>query len=362
MGKNKVPDFAADRLRLVEHETERIGQALCEMQDGGVPADDFRDEFSEYEIQQESKCCTLLAREIGLLLELRFGTRDSKYEECPEKILKLRKALIEEVGPGDWTEKQRRHLSGELQDIYEDGIAYYKWYEGRRGDTVYGPDAVPKECPWDLNSLLWGRIDDMLTFRTMADREDEMAESDRVLLILEDRIGSLEDELEKMKLAVCAVSNGAAVEEAFSENLLDERLWLENRVYTGMARMIGGLLKMKYCDCDSKYLAGVPAEIVRYRDYILDVTGWVRKQKNLRMIEYVDRELQDIYRDGLAYFRKDACCPYINFDGLAKLLPEECPWDLGALMHHRIEELLDGLPDGDVKETCRRDRREEEEE
>lgn len=160
-----------------------------------------------------------------------------------------------------------------------------------------------------------------------------------------ERIELLNDELNKVKRALIAASEGKPFNEAFNDEVFLEDSSPRREASSKLSRMIQHLFKAKYSTIDRLKDDWKDESDEIYRSAVIDITGWYSdKDINNTVINHLRNTLQSIYNTGIKMYNNSAK-KYPDLIPGQKMIPKECPWTLDELMEDLIDDLLDKLPD-----------------
>lgn len=165
-----------------------------------------------------------------------------------------------------------------------------------------------------------------------------------------DRLGYFTYEISRLNRALLVAQGGIPFEKAIKEEVFIEDRIIRNRSWNALAIMIEHLLllKMKYYTNDRKY--GNWGNTIRnYRLRVVDDIIWNKKERDTMLIDYLSDSLQDIYEAGVKRYQKVSEY-YPNRANRSQVVPEHCPWSLEELINDTVEELLQKLPDKEMRQ------------
>lgn len=167
-----------------------------------------------------------------------------------------------------------------------------------------------------------------------------------ILEIMTKRIDLLQNEINKINRVIKSIRDGNQITESFNDEIFVEDSNKEDDCYTFLARMIEHLLKLKYCSSQIVIIRNRRGwlNIVKIkRDDVIDKVKWISKKRKESYINYLREELQNIYEDGIGYYKK-ASKEYPDLKIGFLVIPKECPWTLEELMDNDIDDILSKLP------------------
>jgi len=165
---NKEEEFKQylDRLSYFTDEISGWNRALLAAQ-GGMPFGEALEEemFIEEKIRRNRSYHALVTlTEHLLLLKMKYYTKDRKHGNWGNTIRTSRLRAASDTG-WDMREPDTMlidYLSGAIQEIYEAGVRRYQkesvFYPNRKDRT----QTVPEHCPWSLEELINGTVDELL--------------------------------------------------------------------------------------------------------------------------------------------------------------------------------------------------------
>lgn len=160
-----------------------------------------------------------------------------------------------------------------------------------------------------------------------------------------EKIESYEKELDRIKQAVIALSEGKPIDgfmEFDTDSFLEENdIWRKS--YSALAHMMDRLMEIKYCTYYS-VCEELEKECEEYREKIRTYTGWRMDIEDTLLIKRLIGEFQDIYEYGVQWYQR-AAREHTDLRDMVSLLPEYCPWTLEELMEKENYELLQKLPE-----------------
>lgn len=164
-----------------------------------------------------------------------------------------------------------------------------------------------------------------------------------------ERVEIFEKELARIKRAIIALAEGRTIDEYmdFDQSAFLEENAIQKDSYRALAHMIDRLMKIKYCTYYS-VCETFEKEFEEYREKVRIHTGWDWKIEDSYMIAFLLNELQDIYADGIGFYKSSAR-EHFDLQDMVDLLPEKCPWTLEELMENEIYELTGKLPKREKK-------------
>ena len=156
----------------------------------------------------------------------------------------------------------------------------------------------------------------------------------------EEVLEKLKDYHLKLGRALEALQRGEEpILEAFDDSFFEARQ-SENKCFSNVARMIENILKVHCClssEALSRNRNKWKHEFELHRDRVIDITMWRSKRREVNLIQYIERNMPDIYENGINLVKK-AAQKYPDLLGVTNA-PEVCPWRLEELMEEEIEDL-----------------------
>ena len=165
-----------------------------------------------------------------------------------------------------------------------------------------------------------------------------------------DRLEYITYEISRLNQALLAAQSGISFEEAIKEEVFIEDRIIRNRSWNALAIMIEHLLllKIKYYTNDRKH--GNWGDTIRnYRLRVVDNIGWDKKERDTVLTDYLSDALQDVYKAGVKRYQRVSEY-YPNRADRSQFVAEHCPWSLEELINDTVEELLEKLPDKEMRE------------
>lgn len=159
-----------------------------------------------------------------------------------------------------------------------------------------------------------------------------------------ERIELLNDELNKVKRALIAASEGKPFNEAFNDEVFLEEKSFEKKCRKYLTTMMEHLLKLKYCTNDRNNAQWLNTIRTKRRDTMNEVNWMSKNNRDTNLCKFIINNLQDFYETSVEYYKDDAN-EYPDLIPGQKMIPKECPWTLDELMEDSIDNLLDKLPD-----------------
>lgn len=157
-------------------------------------------------------------------------------------------------------------------------------------------------------------------------------------------------EISGLNRALLVAQSGIPFEKAMKEEVFTEDRIIRNRSWNALAIMIEHLLllKMKYYTNDRKH-SNWGAIIRNRRLGVIDDIGWDKKERDTILTDYLSDALQQIYEAGVKRYQKVSEY-YPNRADRSQFVAECCPWSLEELINDTVEELLEKLPDKEVRQ------------
>lgn len=156
------------------------------------------------------------------------------------------------------------------------------------------------------------------------------------------RLDMLTDEINRIKRAIVAASNGVPFNEAFNKEVFLEDRQFEKSCRSYLATMMEHLLKLKYCTNNRNHNKWI-GTIKRCRRDTMNEVGWKsKKNKDTNLCKFIINNLQDSYETAIEYYQDDAE-EYEDLRPGLRLISGECPWTFEELMDETIEYLLNKL-------------------
>lgn len=164
-----------------------------------------------------------------------------------------------------------------------------------------------------------------------------------------ERVEILEKELAWIKGAIIAMAEGETIGEYmdFDQSAFLEENQVRRESYRTLTYMIDHLMEIKYCTYYS-VRENLEKEFEEYREEVRINAGWGWKIEDPDMIAFLLNELQNIYTDGIGFYKSSAR-EHFDLQNMVDLLPEKCPWTLEELMENEIYELTGKLPKREKK-------------
>jgi len=168
--------------------------------------------------------------------------------------------------------------------------------------------------------------------------------------VIEERVNLIQEELNRIKAAMVAISNGELYESVVQDDIFFEDSDPFRSCASHLARVVEHVLKYKYSTLG-------PNSTV-YNDWIDDFTtnqnnaiddieyGSDTRSKNVtNILKKLDNDIQDIYQRGIKWYKKAMKRRKDLIDGL-DYIPKKYPkeWNIKRLLEDDIEELIEDLP------------------
>lgn len=161
---------------------------------------------------------------------------------------------------------------------------------------------------------------------------------------LTERVERLTLEMSKIGRALQAVSEGVPFEEAFDNELFEERADSKDAI-SQLIVMMHHLLKFRFGTNSDPKRGWFKNSISLPRMHITKDIGWrpAKRSYNKNVVNDISKEYESLYDDAKTMYEKDAKKYNDLKFGLAHL-PEQCPWTLIDLVDTDYADLLRVIP------------------
>lgn len=166
MNRERELEICLDRLGYFPYEISRWNHALLAVQKGVSFQEALKEEVFIEERMNRNHVYHVLTVMIEhlLLLKKKYYTDDRPHGNWGNTVMvcRMKAAGITERNKKDGDTVLTEYLSGALQDIYEAGVKRYIKICGNYPNRVDRTQFIPEQCPWSLEELVNGTVDELL--------------------------------------------------------------------------------------------------------------------------------------------------------------------------------------------------------